>query len=148
MATLCDEPLINRFFSIVGRLGVFGLLMDAEQDLTLHQLRVLFRLHYRGSVGMGQIAEQLQVTQPTATGVIDRLVERGLVERASDPSDRRKVRVKLTETGRRQVTSMRCAGAEIAQSAFDQLTQEQRDALFQALEPVYQLLTPSDENES
>ncbi len=145
MSNLCEEPLINRFFSIVGRLGIFRLLLDPASDLTLNQLRVLFHLHYHGSRIMSEIAAKLQVSDPVATGIIDRLVERDLVERAADPSDRRRVRVDLSAAGRQQVMDMRCVGAEAAAAAFEQLSQEQREVLFQALEPVYELLAPGNE---
>ncbi len=137
---LCEEPLVHRFFSIVGRLGVFGLLLSQDSELTLNQLRVLFRLHYRESVVMGEVADLLGVAQPTATGVIDRLVEKGLVERESDPADRRRVVVRLSAAGRERIQAIRCAGAKAAQAVFSRLDSLQREALLQALEPVYQLL--------
>ncbi len=140
--SLCEEPLINRFFSIIGRLGIFGLLLEPAHDLTLHQLRVLFHLHYHGDRTMGQIAAKLQVSDPTATGVIDRLVERELVERAADPDDRRRVLVRLTASGREQVLGMRSAGAETVSAVFGNLSSTQREALLSALEPVEALLTP------
>ena len=147
MSTLCDEPLINRFFSIFGRLGIFGLLLDPASDLTLNQLRVLFQLHYRGDQSMRRIATRLQVSDSTATGIIDRLVERELVERAADVEDRRRVLVRLTNFGKEQVAGMRGAGAAAATAAFDSLTAAQREALFVALEPVHQLLLPAADHE-
>ncbi len=149
MSTLCEEPLIHRFFSIVGRLGIFGLLLDPDSDLTLYQLRLLFHLYYHGDSGMGQIAAKLQVSDPTATGVIDRLVERDLVERAADPDDRRRVLVRLTEPGREQILALRCTGAEAAAGVFDRLTPGQQEALLAALEPVSQLLSsPAEDHPS
>ena len=136
MSTLCEEPLIERFFSILGRLGLFSLLLDPANDLTLNQLTVLFHLYYHGDRIMRQIAEKLRVSDPTATGIIDRLTEKGLVERFRDLEDRRRVIVGLTETGRRQIAEIRCAGAEPAASVFDRLTVSQRDALYASLGPV------------
>jgi DNA-binding MarR family transcriptional regulator len=143
MVASCEEPLINRFFSIVGRLGVFRLLLDYTATLTLSQLRILFHLYYHDGKIMSEIAAFLQVSDPTATGIVDRLVQRGLVERVADPADRRRVQVELSSVGRQRVSEMRQAGAEAAAEVFGQLTSAQRDALFQALEPVYQLLTPT-----
>lgn len=144
MPALCDEPLINRFFSIVGRLGIFGLLLDPASDLTLNQLRVLFQLHYRGDRSMGEVSSRLQVSDSTATGVVDRLVERGLVERVNDAEDRRKVLVRLSEQGQRHVAGIRGAGAAAAAAVFDSLTAAQREALYVALEPVSDLLRPAE----
>jgi DNA-binding MarR family transcriptional regulator len=85
---------INRF-SGAGDLGdvAFG-------ELTVAQLRVLFRLRGGGPVPSGQLANQLGVTLPTVTSVIDRLVKQELVERRDDPGDRRRVIVAVTPAGR------------------------------------------------
>jgi DNA-binding MarR family transcriptional regulator len=48
-----------------------------------------------------QIADYADVSSPTATRMIDVLVERGFVTRVEDPSDRRAVLISLTKTGRR-----------------------------------------------
>lgn len=45
----------------------------------------------RGSPTTGDVGRQLDLTSGAATGMIDRLVKRGFVERVSDPRDRRKV---------------------------------------------------------
>lgn len=50
-----------------------------------------------------QLLQQTLVSSGTMTNRIDRLRERGLVERASDPSDRRGVLVTLTDEGRTRV---------------------------------------------
>lgn len=53
----------------------------------------------------GQLSSQTLVTSGTMTNRVDRLVERGFVHRAPDPSDRRGVRVALTDSGKRTVDS-------------------------------------------
>ena len=55
------------------------------------------------SLSPGQLGTETLVTSGTMTNRIDRLEERGLVRREPDPSDRRGVRVVLTETGRTTV---------------------------------------------
>ena len=49
---------------------------------------------------MGYLADETKQVSATMTGIIDRLVEQGLVERWRPPEDRRKVLVRLTEAGR------------------------------------------------
>ncbi len=51
----------------------------------------------------GRLLQVTLVTSGTMTNRIDRLEQKGLVERAPDPSDRRGVQVRLTDTGRRRV---------------------------------------------
>ena len=104
----------------------------------MNQLRLLFRLHLYGSACMYQISERLQVSRPTATGMIDRLVGTGPVQRGPDAPDL------LSEQGKGQVSRVRCAGAEAAPAALAQLGAAQRRAPFVALEPGYQLLFAGD----
>ena len=51
----------------------------------------------------GRLLEETLVTSGTMTNRVDRLAERGLVERSPDPRDRRGVLVRLTGHGRRTV---------------------------------------------
>jgi DNA-binding MarR family transcriptional regulator len=62
---------------------------------------VLMRLRYLGDMSISGLAEVLGMGLPNVTGLVDRLEERGLVERLRDPGDRRVVRVHLTEAGGR-----------------------------------------------
>jgi DNA-binding MarR family transcriptional regulator len=48
---------------------------------------------------VGHLAEQLFIRHHSAVGLLDRLEERGLVERMRDGEDRRQVRVRMTEAG-------------------------------------------------
>ncbi|MEO8463138.1 MAG: MarR family transcriptional regulator [Chloroflexota bacterium] len=71
--------------------------------LSLVHLHVLTVLDSDGPSPMRGLAESLDVSQASATGIIDRMLKRGLIERHRDPDDRRVVRVALTETGRRLI---------------------------------------------
>jgi DNA-binding MarR family transcriptional regulator len=66
----------------------------------------------------GQLLRETMVTSGTMTNRIDRLGERGLVERSPDPDDRRGVLVGLTAAGKRAVDA-----------AFESLIAKERDLL-------------------
>lgn len=55
---------------------------------------------------MGELSQRLMVTGGNVTGLTDRLVAEGLVERHDDPGDRRAYTVRLTAEGRRQFRAM------------------------------------------
>jgi DNA-binding MarR family transcriptional regulator len=79
-------------------------------DLTLPQLRVLFLLEREGNLSMSSLAEALGKAQPTVTGLVDRLVDGGLVQRAEHAADRRVIIARLTPTGHDLITRMAEAG--------------------------------------
>ena len=68
--------------------------------LSLVHLHVLTVLEADGSVPMRALAEALDVSQASATGIVDRMEQRGLVVRQRDDDDRRVIRVVLTDDGR------------------------------------------------
>ncbi len=63
------------------------------------QLRTLAYLHRSPGSCLFHVAEHLGVTRPTASVIVERLVRRGMVTRAADPQERRRVVLKLTSMG-------------------------------------------------
>ncbi len=73
-----------------------------ELELTMPQFRAICLLG-QGPERMGNIAGHLSTSMSSATSMIDRLVDKGLVERAPDASDRRVVTCQLTARGREEM---------------------------------------------
>jgi DNA-binding MarR family transcriptional regulator len=71
----------------------------SDSDLSPTQSAVLATLANHGPVTLGELAELERVASPTITKVTGILQERGLVEKVTDPGDRRFVRVELTAEG-------------------------------------------------
>ena len=65
-----------------------------------HQALLAIRAHEGQPVTVGYVAEQLIVKPHSATGLIDRLVTLGLVERQASPTDRRQALLVLTPSAR------------------------------------------------
>ncbi len=75
-----------------------------DLDLTVPQLKVLMTLaHGGGSVTVGRMADVLGVRQPTASHLIERLVQAGLAARVEDQEDRRRTLVHITPAGEQLV---------------------------------------------
>jgi DNA-binding MarR family transcriptional regulator len=74
-----------------------------ELDVRISDIRVLQYLQQNGSVRMGSLARWMNVGQPTATVVVNRLAERGLVVRERDDGDWRVVLCRLTDRGKRLI---------------------------------------------
>jgi DNA-binding MarR family transcriptional regulator len=68
--------------------------------LSLVHLNVLAALEAEGPLSMTHLAETLDVSVASATGIVDRMERRGLVERRHDTEDRRVVLVELEQAGR------------------------------------------------
>ncbi len=77
-----------------------------QLDLTMPQLKVVLLLFLNGPTRMSDIASALGVSLATATGVVDRLVERDIVLRESQVEDRRVVLCRLSEKGQKMIDAL------------------------------------------
>jgi DNA-binding MarR family transcriptional regulator len=91
---LIDEMMAASrvFVAIVARS-----LAELAPDLTLPQYRVLVVLATEGSQNMNGLAAALGVTPSTASRLCERLVQRKMVSRRTSRTDRREVRLSITD---------------------------------------------------
>src|ERR687893_3168907 len=66
--------------------------VETDVQVSPGHIQVLIALT-RGPRSVGQLAEELRVSPPAATQLVDRLADHGMVERHNDPEDRRGVLV-------------------------------------------------------
>ena len=70
-----------------------------EEGVHVEQWRMLEVLSDRQGRSMGEIAEIVLMNHPALTKMTDKMVARGLVHRAPDPADQRRVVVYITDIG-------------------------------------------------
>lgn len=75
-----------------------------HSGISLGHLQILWILQEHGPLPVSRLAEWLGIGAPNATGLLDRMEQRGLVERVRDAEDRRVVLARATEIGREAVT--------------------------------------------
>ena len=103
--------------------------------VTFQQMHALHVIARRSGVTMGELAGCLEAASlSSATQMADRLVKLGLVERMSDPGDRRLVRVTLSPRGRDLLRRREAAWREGMGKALEGLTDEECATLVRLLE--------------
>ncbi len=105
-------------------------------DLSTPQLKVVLLLLVNGSCRMSVIASALGVSLATATGVVDRLVERGIVVREGDPEDRRVVLCRLSSKGEKMLLGLVQLARNHAEMMFRSLSTEKLMAVRAGLEAL------------
>ncbi len=93
-----------------------------DRGLTMSQLRVLTLLERDPGTTTGNLATRLRVVPSTVTGIVDRLVQQGLVERRADPGDRRVVRNFLSPAGEQVFHAFTTAATQFIRSFLEPLS--------------------------
>jgi len=105
-------------------------------DLTMPQLKVLLLLFTDGPARMSVLASALGVSMTTATGIVNRMVQHGLLVRDNDPEDRRAVVCKLSEKGQELMTCLWEVGQTRVRSLLDQMTLPELHTISEAMETI------------
>jgi DNA-binding MarR family transcriptional regulator len=104
----------------------------------LEQLRVLEALQAEGGRSMGELAARALVEPTTLTNIVDRMVSDGLVYRAPDPNDRRRVLIVMAPAGRALFRRLDRITASQEQRLSRQIAPERLDDLRAALRGLMQ----------
>ncbi|MGV9825104.1 MULTISPECIES: MarR family winged helix-turn-helix transcriptional regulator [unclassified Gordonia (in: high G+C Gram-positive bacteria)] len=102
-------------------------------ELSPHEVRALTVVARSERPRLGEVAQELRIAPRSATEVIDRLEERGLVERVPDEQDRRARCVRTTDVGRDLLAEIRQAQGVGADDYFGVLNADEREHLAQLL---------------
>ena len=105
------------------RCAATGRLM--KQGVSMTQLHVLWIIDEHGELPMSGVAELLDASVSNATGLIDRMVEHGLVERVRVADDRRIVLVRMAPDGRAALEEMQLMRDDFAMTVLDRLDDDQ-----------------------
>lgn len=100
--------------------------------VSMTQVHVLSMLQRHGDVPMSRLADLIDVSLSNATGLIDRMEERGYVQRVRVPDDRRVVIVRMTDEGRRVMDDMESLREHAFRAVLDRLSMEQLGGIDQA----------------
>ncbi|MDQ0945092.1 MarR family winged helix-turn-helix transcriptional regulator [Streptomyces sp. V1I1] len=102
----------------------------ADIAITPAQSRLLRTLaHYDEPPRMADLAARLEVVPRAVTSLVDGLEASGRVRRAPDPTNRRVIRIELTDTGRATLRALRDARRAAAEDILAPLTADQREVL-------------------
>ncbi len=107
-----------------------------DLNLTKAQLRICFLLSCHGSMTPGKVADVLEVPKANITGIVDRLVAHGMVNRRQDPEDRRSYILHLTEKGHEQIGRLRDAWIARMEKVLNKVDREDLKFLCRGLEAL------------
>jgi DNA-binding MarR family transcriptional regulator len=111
-----------------------GRLVKAGVSMT--HMHVMWLLQHHGDLPMSHLADLLDVSLSNATGIIDRMEERGLIERLRVPDDRRVVLVRIAARGLEALDEMEAVKQDRLQAILGHLDPGQLERVATALDDI------------
>lgn len=112
---------------------------SADADLTPARASALLHVDRHGPLRLSDLAQAEGLNPTMLSRMVGDLVQAGLLERTSDPADRRAAWVQITDLGSDLAIRMRRERTEAVMSALDGLSASERRAVIKALPALEQL---------
>jgi DNA-binding MarR family transcriptional regulator len=107
-----------------------------RQGVSMTHLHMLSMLDHHGEMPMSRLAELLDISVSNATGLVDRLEERGFVERVRDRGDRRVVIARLSDRGVEMLREVQLLKESQIRAILAHLDKEQLAGVAKAIEDL------------
>ena len=127
------ETIVDEIHRMIGSLRCAGTGRMVKAGISMTHLHILWVLEHHGELPMSRLADLLDVSLSNATGLIDRMEERGLVERIRVPDDRRIVIVRASAEGARIRDEIEALKQDRMRSILGRLTATQLDRILGAI---------------
>ncbi len=108
--------------------------------VTARQVTLLWLIKANPGLSLRELAAEERISAPALSGYVDRLERAGLIERARDPDDRRRVGLTLTEEGARLLKRVRARRTSWLAERLRELEPDEIEAVERAIEPLLRLL--------
>lgn len=116
-----------------------------RRQVSMPQLYILMTLQERGAMTVSELAHLLSVSAPSASSILDRMEEHGLIERVRDDVDRRVVHVGITEPGSCLMEEVMGLKREQMQRLLDSMTDRELEHVVEGAAAVERALRRAQE---
>lgn len=113
-----------------------------EFDLTVWQWRIIAVLGERGGITSTELATRTLMDKPTVSRAAASLIERGVVTRTTDPNDRRRAPLDLTDEGRAIYAAILPRARECEQELLNVLSRKEVETLHGLLTKLADAASP------
>ncbi len=131
---------LTRTATILGRstrvLDPMRLQVWENMGIGLPQLRILFRVRFEPGIDLRTLASGLNISPSAASQQVDKLVERGLLDRSPALDDRRRLSLELTDEGREATRAISDATVEYLLLILDSFQDSELSELQRLLEKI------------
>lgn len=108
---------------------------------TTPQLYTLVKLHECGEMNLSQVAQIIMVSNQAMTGITNKLVSDGYIERVYQPENRRQILIRLTAQGQHYMDSFYAAMDDVFAQIFEECTDEEIVSMGRASKTIMKVLS-------
>lgn len=126
------DRIIADFRSMMAELRCMGSERLLRLGVSMSQLHVMSMLERHGDMSMSRLAEMIDVSLSNATGLVDRMAERGFVDRVRVEDDRRVVLVRISDAGRQVLDEIEVLRGESLRTVLDRIEPGQLEGIARA----------------
>lgn len=134
------ESLNYVFLRVMGQIFLNSSSNPTFNEMTGAQKRILYFLDLKGPQRMSDIARLVGCTVPAASGVVEKLVRSGLVQREPGESDRRVIHIDMTARGRQVLSELKHIHEERLQTVLEHLSPQRRNELIESFHKIHDIL--------
>jgi MarR family transcriptional regulator, organic hydroperoxide resistance regulator len=131
-----QTQVIMTILHIMGNLRHGGMPFLSEVELSYPQILVLYALLEKGTSTIGGLSRHLKISQGVMSRTVDRLADKGMIERRRDEGDRRVVRVGLSQQGNEFATRMITYHVDRFGDQFSRMPPGDRTSFLQILKDI------------
>lgn len=113
-------------------------------SVTGPQLRLLQMIRREGDATASELSDAMSLSQATVTSILDRLEDRGLLERIRSQTDKRKIHPRLTEAGARLLDQAPTPLQDSFVRKFDRLHSWEQHMIISSLQRVAEMMDAED----
>ena len=132
--------ILRSLRQIIRAVEVYSRKLDHDFQITGPQLACLLVIRERSPISLTHLAESVFLSPGTVVGIVDRLEEKGLVERHRSTKDRRLVEIAITGEGRDLAVKAPSPIHGILASALKKLPEQEQVAIAEALDKLVRLM--------
>ncbi|RJP32569.1 MAG: MarR family transcriptional regulator [Candidatus Omnitrophota bacterium] len=140
---LCDQVLLS-LRRITRAIDVYSKSLVRSYGLTGPQLIILKELAGLPEMSVGDLAKNISLSNATVTDILDRLEKRELVKRTRCNMDRRKVMVKVTDSGRELLFKTPSLLQERFEVKFAELQEWEQTLILSSLQRIAAMMDTKD----
>jgi DNA-binding MarR family transcriptional regulator len=107
-----------------------------DKGISIVEFRILRDLNERGDMPMVKLAKLNFITQGWTTSLVDRLEQKGYVQRTRSSLDRRVINISSTEKGSEFYSTIKCIHESFVNESLKFLTDEEENTLMLLLKKI------------